>query len=364
MKVLIIGFTKIKYMPYLQFYVDIYKKANFNIDIFYWNRDNSKDINLDPSIELIPFNMMMEDEIPLYKKIYGFLQFRKRLKPILSKKYDRVVVLHTLPGLLVLDVLISKYKKKYILDYRDFTFENNFLFKKLIHILCKNAFFTLISSPVYRKFLPKNIDLYDSFNLVYKELSCYKISNKIDFNKKIKIAYFGFIRDYDINLKIINLIRNEDRFVLNYYGREQKTAIKLKNYVKKESINNVFFNGPFQPQEKYIILNKTDIIHNFFENNKTMVSAISNRFYDSIFSHKVQLVNDGSYMGLILKKNGLGFVQKLNQNYFENLYNFLHSTINKDLYLSFNIEKNEIIKKYTFLLDKIVEKEKKYEVFK
>ena len=47
MKILLIGFSKITYMPYLNFYLSVLEGTGAVIHIIKWNRDNTSDVSLD-----------------------------------------------------------------------------------------------------------------------------------------------------------------------------------------------------------------------------------------------------------------------------------------------------------------------------
>lgn len=77
MKVLILGFTKITYMPYMSFYLNILKKNNCDIHLIYWKRDNVKDSEIDLEIKTYKYERYLEDSVPIGKKLTSFLGYRK-----------------------------------------------------------------------------------------------------------------------------------------------------------------------------------------------------------------------------------------------------------------------------------------------
>ena len=58
-RIVFIGFTKIKYMPYMHFYLDMIPVNEYEIHLIYWNRDNGNDQVLNSSVALHPFNKEM-----------------------------------------------------------------------------------------------------------------------------------------------------------------------------------------------------------------------------------------------------------------------------------------------------------------
>ena len=64
------------------------------------------------------------------KKIPSFIRYKLFAQKIIRQnKYDKLIVLHSTPGLVLLNIL-RKYKNKFILDYRDFSHENIYLYRE------------------------------------------------------------------------------------------------------------------------------------------------------------------------------------------------------------------------------------------
>ena len=71
MKVLLIGSTKIKYMPYIQFYLNNIDLINHSVHVLYWNRDGKKDDISNKQITFHEFIHHQEDEVAKIRKING-----------------------------------------------------------------------------------------------------------------------------------------------------------------------------------------------------------------------------------------------------------------------------------------------------
>ena len=81
MKILIVGFAKIKYMPYLNLYLDNIDRTVNDVELLYWDRDMSVDKALPENIKVHRFFEELSDEVPKAAKIKSFLNFKI---PILS----------------------------------------------------------------------------------------------------------------------------------------------------------------------------------------------------------------------------------------------------------------------------------------
>ena len=125
MKILIMGFTKIKYMPYMNFYLDNLNKDENEIHILYWNRDQKEEeLSKYEGCILHELNRYQEDDVSKLSKLKSFGLYRKKAKKLIKdEKFDFIFVLHSLTGVVIADVLKKHYKGRYIFDYRDATYE-------------------------------------------------------------------------------------------------------------------------------------------------------------------------------------------------------------------------------------------------
>ncbi|MCB5288416.1 MAG: hypothetical protein LHW64_11545, partial [Candidatus Cloacimonetes bacterium] len=227
MKILILGLTKVKYMPYMNFFFDNIDKIENEVHILYWNRDlQSEDLSKYQGCIFHEFKFYQEDDVSKISKIINFTKYRKYTKILIKKgKFDFLFVLHSLTGFLVIDLLKKNYRDKYIFDYRDSTYESFPPFKKIVDTITRNACATFVSSDAFRDFLPYDCKakIYTSHNLLIDSLehrdekTRYGVSSN-----KIRIAFWGFIRNEELNQKMITILANDSRFELHYYGREQQ----------------------------------------------------------------------------------------------------------------------------------------------
>ncbi len=333
MKVLIIGFAKIKYMPYLNLYLDNLDREKNEIHLIYWNRDlKDEDLSSVHGINLHEFKCYQEDEIAKSSKIKNFLKFRKKTKEILKDGFDFIIVLQTVPAVLLFDILTSeKFRERYIYDYRDCTYEKNKFYKYLVRKLTENSYATFISSKGFKKYLPDSDKIKCVHNILSEDI---KVSESQSLGKKysekIRIGFWGFLREAEVNLEIIKKVSQDSRFELHYYGREQKTVHNLKKYVSENNIRNVFFHGEYNPKDRYEFLKNTDLIHNIYSNDN-MRFAMSNKYYDGILFKTPQVCMQGSYMGELVEKKITGIaLNPYNKGFTAELYNYYQSIDNNE----------------------------------
>lgn len=312
-------------MPYLNLYLENLNTEDNEVHLVYWNRDeNQEDLAAVQSLKLHEFKCSQEDEVAKALKIKNFLKFRGFVKSILKDDFDFIIVLQTVTAILLFDILMAKrFKGNYIFDYRDCTYEKIKSYKYLVGKIVKNSKVTFVSSLGFLKNLPKSEKIKCVHNVLSWDL---RFSQNEKLNKthseKIRIGFWGFLREENVNLEIIKKISKDQRFELHYYGREQKTACNLKDYVSKNQIKNVFFHGAYNPEEKYEFLKNTDIIHNIYCEDSMML-AMSNKYYDGVIFKRPQLVAKDSFMAGEIAKNGLGVaVNPYSESFTQDIFDY------------------------------------------
>ena len=310
MRILIIGFTKIKYMPYMNFYLgNIDTKVN-DVHLLYWNRDlQEENTSSLKGVTLHEFRCKQEDDVAKFSKIGSFIKFRKYAKKVLKNgNYDFIIVLHSLPGVLVYDKLCKAYKDRFIFDYRDSTYEGIPVFKNIVGKLVKSSCVTFVSSDAFRCFLPKECEkkIVTSHNMLMDSLS-HREEKKTHGTKsdKIRVAFWGFIRHEEVNRVLIEKIARDLRFELHYYGREQQVALNLKQYAKELGAGNVFFHGEYKPEDRYEFVRNTDIIHNVYR-DPNMMLAMGNKYYDAAIFYLPLMSLRGSFMAKTAQQAEIG----------------------------------------------------------
>ena len=351
MKLLLLGFTKVKFMPYAHFYLQNIDKNKNEVHLVYWNRDlQQEDLSCMDGVKTIEFRCFLDDSVPKKAKLVSFFAYRRFVKKIIKKgSYDFIISLHSLPGLLVLDILKRRFRKQYILDYRDSTFEEkNRLFAKKIFTLASNARLVFTSSDAFRKYLPSDnsVEVITSHNLLVDSLI------HRDFEKsssdKIRIAFWGLLRHTFLNKLIIEKLANDTRFELHYYGRELACGVQLRTYCEEIRANNIFFHGEYQPEDRYEFARNTDLLHNIYLDSNTLL-AMGNKYYDGIIFRIPQLCMPGSFMGELIAKKGLGLVvDPSNGGFADMIAEYYYNLNRKTFSINCNIELDRVMKEYNY----------------
>lgn len=324
MKALVIAGANIRLMPYLFGYFEQLSKLKYDITLFYWDRDGLEDRPLPKDVKPICFKKNMKNDIPKFLKIRNFIRYRKKaLKVIKSQQYDRIIVCDTQFAVLLSDILIKKYKNKYIFDYRDPSYERFSFYKKRVATVVLNSKATFISSDAYRDCLPKYEHIYTVHNITMKDLKYREIRRENNREmQKIRISFWGCIRDTEVNLSFIKGIANDSRFEVHYYGTIEKTAEAILTYCKENSINNVYMHKEYLPDERYNFASTTDIIHNLYNNAEGSNPSLGNKFYDAIIFYLPQICTKGGFMGDEAVKYGVGITVDPSIPFADKLFNY------------------------------------------
>ncbi len=274
MKAAIIAFNNIKYSPYVKTYSDYLDKNGIPYDVILPNRDGISE-------ELGQTTYAVAWDKSKHKAI-NFFKFRREAIRILKRnKYDFVFVLTTMPAVLLSGYLSRSYRGRYLVDVRDFTYENVRPYFLLEKRAIKNSAMNVISSPGFSKFLPEaEYCLCHNVSPVYREPS----ENYFEPSRSsITIGYVGSIAYKDQCMKLIHLVENDERFKFYLYGGEVGNN-RISEYLDEHGCERIKAFGPYKPDEKVGIMENVDILFNAYGyGNKLLDYALSNKLYDSFY---------------------------------------------------------------------------------
>lgn len=283
-----------------------------NFDLIYWDQHNIHESS--SAKRQYKFNYPIAYGQQKFKKIIGYIKFKIfATKIIKQNNYERIIVLPTQTAILFFLLLTFKYKKKFIIDIRDYSGEKNIFIYFLVRILVKLSGVAVITSPAYKTFLPNHSYLV-SHNItpINTEL-IKKFRKRKRFNKdKIIISCIGSIRFIEQFKKVINVFGNDNRYELYFIGRGSEN---LTNYCNENQINNVNLIGRFNKEKTLDYYLNTDIVMNLYGNNNPYLDyALSNKLYYAAQLGLPILVCPGTYIEQIALEYGFGFSFELEDN--------------------------------------------------
>ena len=307
MKVLILGFTKLKYMPYMHFYLEQIDNGSNEIHILYWDRDSEPDAERKQNIQYYPYKKCMSDAIPLAKKIFPILEYGKFARRTIHKiNPDFLIILHSTTAFTIKGLLSGKYKNKYIFDFRDLTYEKYGFYKKAVKTIVENSCVTFTSSDGFRFALPECDKVITSHNILNNALELHvNMPAKKKNKEKLRVAFWGLLRGYEINKKIISTLCEDGRFFVNYYGRAQGKMQDLMDEMSKKYAN-FQFHGVYKRLDTLEFALHTDLLLNIYKSGGTEQHAMGNKYYDGIVYKIPQLCSENTFMGERCENRGVG----------------------------------------------------------
>lgn len=305
MRICIVTYDEYANIPYICKYETLLKKYNINYDIVLWNRTNQGNKKAKHVNNIYEFSS--ETRKSKLSKVVPFIKWRRFLLKILRKnRYDKLIIVTTIPGVLISKYLFKNYRDKYLFDIRDYTYEGFNLYKNVVDKLVEYSSITSISSEGFMQWLKPNSKVVLNHNISNESTETSKICSLKNI-KKLTIGFVGGIRYFNENIAIINSLKNNDKFVVSYIGKVHP-GNDLQEYCSENNINNVLFGQRFKNEEKPIIYKNIDIINAVYGSNSLEVkTALPNKLYDCIIFKKPIIVSKGTYLEKIVKKYKLGF---------------------------------------------------------
>lgn len=316
MKIGLILASNIWFSPYLSIYTNILDNNKVDYTIISWNRDGRDK----------PIGYQYDELLEGPARFNSYRRYARFVKKVIQhEKIDRLILFGPQEAILLSDLLI-RYKKKYIVDYRDLSIEQKIGFKQIYSLILKNSYANIISSPGFKKCLPKNEYLIShNFNIdIVKKTLDLEEKKDYNINNKIDILTIGGIRDYSSNIEIVKALANSSDFKCRFVGKGNASE-KIESYCKENNIKNVYFQGYYPKEEEPIHIKESTFMNIFYPRIITHDTAMSNRFYNSLIYKKPMIVTKNTTQGDYAEKYKVGVVLDDCHNLKNKLLNFLET---------------------------------------
>lgn len=326
----IIYCNELNMCPYIQKYIDLLEQHKVAYKVLLWNRTG--EVKQYPS-NYIVYNKRSELYIPKWKKIRAFAGYTWFLyTEIRKQKFDKLIMLTTLPAVICSPLLLGRYRARYIYDFRDMSFERFILFRKLVEKLIRQSFFTCISSPGYKTVI-KGRMIY-SHNFRDADLEQKAVSVK-PVGDKIRLLHIGIARGEEYNMRLADLFGDDDRFEVVIAGTGNDTPDFIR-YVSK--YKNISVTGTYNNNEKRVFIENCDALLYYYPCSFNNNRALANKYYDGMIYMKPLIGNCHTYSGKRVQKKGLGISVDINDdNVPKKIHTFLRN-LDVDQYKR-NVEK-------------------------
>lgn len=320
MKIALVLAGSIWYSPFLRIYTRILDEEHVDYSIISWNREG------DDKPEGFQYNVRCEKGhgsagLSAY---LGYLRFIK--KTIREQGFDRIIVFGPQMTCLLSTFLLTKFRHRYMIDYRDLSIEQKPGVRQLFSIMLRYSCANVISSPGFKRCLPKR-DYYLSHNFdvraVREVLENKSSCNTFSIETGIDILTIGAIRDYSSNIEVTKAIANQEGFTLRFVGRGQGTVERLQEYCDEAKAKNVSFVGAYDKSEEAGYVKACTFMNIFYPRIITHDTALSNRFYNSLIYRKPMIVTKDTIQGDYAEKYQVGVAIKDCSHLTEDLKTFL-----------------------------------------
>lgn len=158
MKACIVSYDEYLNIPYVKDYEAILNEHKIKYDFIFWNRSDLHEFNYKGHNA---YNFNWKTKKSKLSKIIPFFLWSRFARGVIKKNsYDFLIICTTVPAILLVDILIKKYRGKYLLDIRDFTYENISIYKYFESKIINASKLTIISSKGFLTWLPKGSKAY------------------------------------------------------------------------------------------------------------------------------------------------------------------------------------------------------------
>jgi hypothetical protein len=135
----------------------------------------------------------------------------------------------------------------------------------------------------------------------------------------IVINYVGLVSYFEENRKLIDSLKNNHLFQLNYYGKISDSFKININSLDLFNSKNIFFSGEeYDNSKKANFYENCFFINNLYGSDKVYKKlALSNKLYDAAIYKRPILVNKDTFMAKLVSKYKLGLVLDTSSSNFE-----------------------------------------------
>lgn len=303
MKIGIVCFWDRTATPYLDKYETILSENHIEYESILWDRGKETTPKPNDVIVSLPISKK------LIFKVFNFFQWRKKLISILrTKKYDKLIILTTVPGILLRNYLKRYYKNQYIFDIRDYTLEKIAMFRRLTENVIDNSYFSTISSKGFYQWLDKSAKIIPNHNLTYNHTNSIKLP---DFSQPI--IEFGFVGNVRLDKQtrdVLLKLKNSKRYISSFYGRIMPHS-DIVDFVSDNKITNTKFSGEFTLVQKPFIYQNIHLINAVYANSNSRKNyadstPLPNRIYDCVVFKRPIIASKNTYLSDLVEKYNLG----------------------------------------------------------
>jgi hypothetical protein len=300
MKIAIIGDSSLLYMPYVNNYVNLLNKKKVSFTIINWDRFQMEDIRDEYKYR--------DKKVGHRRGYLDYFKYCKFIKKRLNEEnFDRLIICGIPLAYFLKKYLLKYFKGRYIIDIRDY---HKIIKITSINNLVENSVFTVLSSPGFKEWLPKVGKYYINHNTQIYLNSQIEENTDFVYKERINVAYIGALRDYQLNIDLVNSLKNNNSFTLLFHG-EGEINKDIQQYLQSNNIQNVYLTGRYMKETEMQLYKESDIINVLIPNDEiNSRTLLPNRLYNAAINGKPILTFHGTYLAEQIRKYNLGLVIK------------------------------------------------------
>ena len=299
------------YAPYMRIYTRLLDGLGIRYGIISWNREG------DDHAEGFQYQVSCPQGhgSASFSAYRGYISFIRRT--IREQGFDRLIVFGPQMTCLLSPLLLSRFRHRYIIDYRDLSIEQRPGFRQLFALMLRFSCANVVSSPGFLSHLPK-AEYILSHNLQQTHPRPLTVEGG-----GYKVLTIGAIRDLEANMEVVKALANREDFTMQFVGKGHAAPI-IENYCKEHDIRNVSFTGFYEKEQEAAYVEQCTVMNIFYPRVITHDTALSNRFYLSLQHHKPMIVTRGTTQGDYAERYGVGVAVDDCHDLAERLCDFLN----------------------------------------
>ena len=303
-KICLIAPANLKYVPYVQYFLDILDECDCQYDIIQWNK-----AGIDEPVKY-RMNYRVNDS-NRFRMLRGYLKFGHFCRKIIKKEqYNKIIFFTIAPMFFCGANLTKRFRNRFIIDIRDASPLTK-VFPKRFKKMLDRAFLISSSSMMFSSWVNK--DMLMSHNVDINQLINH-LNDNITFRTgdEKKIVFAGMMIEEEANLQVIKHFKDNPNISFLFVGRDNSGKQKIIDFVRENNIKNVEFEGTYNKDDIVkIYRNNADFVNIFRQESEVNRNALPNKFYDAVISGVPLLVyNHNEAIAGLTKKHNLGIVLK------------------------------------------------------
>lgn len=286
MQIGIVSAASLRFSPYAFYYMRLLDEMGLDYEVVVPDRYDGVGEGYAGKLHILPWDSRRNT-------LFNYVSYAENVKKLAVKRFDFLIVLTTNLGVFCYPWLKKYYDKRYILDIRDYTHENNPFFFALEKRAVQASALNVVSSRKFQTFLPQG-----------EYLPCHNITTPMEpspfrfqkANGRIAVAHIGATAYADQCRMLMDLVCGDERFEFHFYGTGP-TEPALRSYAERLGCSRIHFSGAYRASEKGPLIQKVDMLFTVYGNEGVNAKyLLANKLYDALYYHKPLLVTPGTFM--------------------------------------------------------------------